>query len=277
MTERKREPLADLKPPKFMKPGDSPELDQALDRLRFDSDIYAPGEYDVFGRRRNLKGLRPSQREIPPWGAPPHELAEPTAPSEGADPIAQPERPGEPPAPPGTTDPTTAPEHADPAAPPVASPAARPKLGDPTSSRLRVAALAMFAALVIVTVVLAIVANRVNPKPSQTSASAPSASAVAAPTASAAPRATAAPEVSVPPPIGIPAPTTSATPTTSVAPPPAPSQSHAPTGRLKPRVAADDPYDAALPPPRATAAPVAPPPPPPPAPTATTPPELLTN
>jgi hypothetical protein len=38
--------------PKFMKPGDDPELDRALNELRFDSGLYKAGDYDMFGRRR---------------------------------------------------------------------------------------------------------------------------------------------------------------------------------------------------------------------------------
>lgn len=40
--------------PKFMKPGDDPILDRALNELRFDSGLYEAGDYDMFGRRRGL-------------------------------------------------------------------------------------------------------------------------------------------------------------------------------------------------------------------------------
>jgi hypothetical protein len=247
MTDRKREPLTDLKQPKFMKPGDDPELDRGLDRLRFDSDIYVPGEYDVFGRRRNLKGLPPSQRDLPPWGAPPNDPTEPTAPPEGTDATAPPEHPGEPPASPEATEPSPAPEHAELEAPPVASRARQPTTKERRRNKLWLPALAVLAALAPATVVLVILAPRVNPKPPQTSASTTSASAVAAPTTSAL-KSDAPPSSS--PTIGTVAPTTSAVaPTTSAVAPPAPGPSHAPTGRLKPRATADDPYDAAVPPP----------------------------
>jgi hypothetical protein len=46
--------MGDEQDPKFMKPGDDPVLDHALNELRFDSGLYQPGEYDMFGRRRAM-------------------------------------------------------------------------------------------------------------------------------------------------------------------------------------------------------------------------------
>src|ERR1700733_1164439 len=58
--------MSDDEEPKFIKPGDDPVLDHALDELRFDSGLYQRGEYDIFGRRRGLgrsaeEGQRPDE------------------------------------------------------------------------------------------------------------------------------------------------------------------------------------------------------------------------
>ena len=46
--------MSEEQDPKFMKPGDDPVLDRALNELRFDSGLYQRGEYDLFGRQRAL-------------------------------------------------------------------------------------------------------------------------------------------------------------------------------------------------------------------------------
>src|ERR1700679_2498680 len=78
--------------PKFMKPGDDPELDQALNELRFDSGLYDAGDYDMFGRRRATGGK--------PEGAPAEGDLAPVPPArEAAEaPVAKPAPPA-PPAP----------------------------------------------------------------------------------------------------------------------------------------------------------------------------------
>jgi hypothetical protein len=82
-------------------------------------------------------------------------------------------------------------------------------------------------------------ATNAMPLPSAATASAPSAAVTVAPSVS-------------------PTAPSSAAPTLSATAPQAPSPTHAPTGRLKPRTAPDDPYDASSPAPLATIAPVAP-------------------
>jgi hypothetical protein len=245
--DRKRELPKKREPPKFMKPGDNPELDQALNRLRFDSDIYEPGSYDVFGQRRNMKGLRPSQRDVPPWGTPPPQSTEPTAQPESAEPTVAPEG-AEPTVAPQSAEPTVAREHAEPAVPPVASSTQEREVPrTPARTKLWIAAGAVFAVFAPVTVVLVLLVPHVDPGlPPKSSAAAPSVS--AAPSATA--HTTATPEISSSAP-QVP----SSAPTTSAAVPPAPSPNRSPTGNPRSRTATDDPYDAAPPTPPAPAAP----------------------
>ncbi len=261
MSDRKREPPQRREPPQFMKPGDSPELDRKLNQLRFDSDIYEPGEYDVFGQRRNLKALRPSLRVLPPWGAAPPEGTDASGQPEGSEPTALPE----------AADQAIAPEHAEPAAPPVASAAPDPKaLARPQRARLALVVLAGCAALVA----FVWLRPRVEQgPPPQSSGAVPPSAASPAPTASVMPRATPSAEPARVPQIP------SAAPTASAAVPPPQGPSRAPTGRRKAHDVNDNPHDTVVPSAPLSAAPLVPAPPPPPtAPVPKpTPPELLTN
>jgi hypothetical protein len=78
-------------PPKFMKPGDDPVLDRALEELRFDSGLYKPGEYDLFGRRRAL-GQKHDPKTPPPAEEPPAPVATPAATPAPAVAVAKPQR-----------------------------------------------------------------------------------------------------------------------------------------------------------------------------------------
>jgi hypothetical protein len=216
--------------PKFMKPGDDPQLDRALNELRFDSGLYEAGEYDMFGRRRATGNKGPD------GGA-----AEEGAPSPPAGEAA--EAPVEKPAP-------RAP------APPPPRPARwrRPRWWEVVGG---------VCAAILPVIVFAKVWKPVTPPAAGTATAGPSAT--EAPLGTALPRQVEPAPKTTQDPVAAPVGTGAAAP--SAVPSAAPAPAVVPK-RPKGKPPADDPYDGSAPLSPVTAAPSTPAPPPASAPTA---------